>query len=832
MPVFHSKYGSFLKFCVFQSVFRLVYRKQVKFKNPLQNTVVSMGPNESIMKYTLFIALFFCHFIQAQNQAFNPETSTASLYQLARFTNVGDSLYSIEDVLENKHIIYKPLESENHSVGFTSDHFWIQFKLSNSQVTERVYYLETARPITDIVNLYQISDTKIEHFKSGDQIPFKERQVNHRSSVFKITLPPKSEQQFYLHLKSDGETINLPLNLYKPSEFLQNTYNQQLFLGLFYGVLLLAGIIYLFFYVSLKERSFLYYGLYVFSIALLQAALDGMLFEFVWSDAGYFNSRMVLITALFSNLFLLKYCEYFLDVKTHFKKLTKYYQGIYIIIAILFVCLFINDFTLKITYPVSNINGLVSLLLILFTIFVMRYKRIALDAFFAFGILFLVIGLLGFVMNNLSLLPNNFYTENSAKFGAGLEVIFLSLSMTNLIRKLREEKEISQALALKKSEEISQVKTYFMSNMSHELRTPLNAILGATQEQLETQNERIDNACLNIIKNASYSLLSNINDILDFEKIEKNELILKNEAFEPLPLIKQISANWQLQAENKGLSYSFEIKGHVPFQVIGDSDRFIQIINNVLGNAVKFTPKGTVSFVLQCINISKKKNRFSFHFSDSGVGIPENMAQDVFDSFSQMRLDNKRQFGGLGLGLTIVNHLVNQFRGEINIESQEGVGTDVFIDIPLEVKQEHKKAVVNLHNKGTGPVNILVAEDNKMNQMIMKKLLNLNPNFTFEIAQNGQEAVNLLKESRFDVVLMDLQMPVMDGYEATKIIKSGQLGIKKQHIPIIAVTADAMQETEQKVRAIGMTDYITKPVKKDLLFEKIYSSIMQLSKPA
>ncbi|WP_417196511.1 7TM diverse intracellular signaling domain-containing protein [Bizionia sp.] len=785
------------------------------------------------MKFVLLIALFCSYSINAQSQEFNPETNDVPLYQLASYTNVGDAAYSIEDIQLNNDLIYKPLQSENHSVGFTSDNFWIQFKLTNSQATEHVYYLETARPITDVANLYQIAAAGTERFKSGDQIAFSERQVNHRATVFKIKLPPNSTQHFYVHLKSDGETINIPLNLYNESEFLQNTYHQQLFLGLFYGVLLLAGIIYLFFYISLKERSFLYYGLYVFSIALLQAALDGLLFEFVWPESGYLNSRMVLITALLSNLFLLKYCEHFLDIKSHFKNIVKYYQVIYVVIISLFTCIFINEFTLKITYPISNVNGLISLLLILFTVFVMRYRKIALDAFFSIGILFLVIGLLGFVMNNLSLLPNNFYTENSAKFGSGLEVIFLSLSMTNLIRKLREEKEVSQALALKKSEEISEVKTYFMSNMSHELRTPLNAILGATQEQLEQQNGAVDSSCLEIIKNASYSLLSNINDILDFEKIEKNELILKHDVFKPLELLQQISENWKLQAENKGLHYTFQIKGTVPKSVLGDSDRFIQIINNVLGNAVKFTKSGTVSFEMQCVAISNTTSRFSFHFSDTGVGIPLNLREDVFDSFSQMRYDNKRQFGGLGLGLTIVNHLVKRFEGNITIDSEEGVGTDVYIDIPLEINREKQQKPLNpLNNDSNAEKHILIVEDNVMNQMIMKKLLQMNSKFTFEVAENGLKAINMLKETCFDVVLMDLQMPIMDGYEATEIIRSGQLGLKNKNIPIIAVTADAMQETQQKVIDMGMTDYMTKPVNKALLFDKIGNCTAFFAKPA
>ncbi len=223
-----------------------------------------------------------------------------------------------------------------------------------------------------------------------------------------------------------------------------------MFFGLFYGVLLLAGLIYLFFYKSLKNKAFLYYGLYVFSITLMQSALDVFVYKYIFPNGGYINSRMVLISALFSNFFLLKYCEYFLNIETHLPKLKKVYKGIYTVLFVVFAMIFINKQTLELAYPISNLNGLLSLVLILASMFAIRFKKIPLDPYFSIGIFFLVIGLLGFVMNNLGMLSTNFYTLNSSKFGTGFKVIFLSLSMTNFLRKLREQKEKSQELALKK----------------------------------------------------------------------------------------------------------------------------------------------------------------------------------------------------------------------------------------------------------------------------------------------------------------------------------------------------------------------------------------------
>ena len=774
------------------------------------------------MKHILLLTYIVGFTLFAQEQVFNIQKSKGEIYEYAQFSNAGSLNLSIQEVTQNNILEYTNLESENHSVGFTSDNYWLRLKLSNSDTFSKTYYLETARPITDFVNLYQISHGEIQYFKSGDNIPFKEKQVSHRSSIFKLTLPSQEVQQIYIHLKSDGETINLPLKLYSQSEFWLMNYKQQLFLGLFYGLLFLASIIYLFFFTSLKEKAFLYYGIYVFSIGLMQATLDGLMHEFIFPDGGYINNRAVLITALITNFFLLKYCESFLRIDEHLKNFKKVFNIFYGILATLGILLFISPSTLKTAYPLSNINGLFSLLLILTTIFTLRYKRIKIDPYFSFGILFLVIGLLGFVMNNLSLLPNNFYTLNSAKFGSGFEVIFLSLSMTNLIKKLRLEKEKSQEEALNKSEEISQLKSYFMSNMSHELRTPINAIMGIAENELETLKNNADRKPYEIIKNASLSLLSNVNDIIDFEKIENNQLELNNSKFNPSIKLKEISSNWETEANKKGLNYTFEMASNMPLNIYTDPIRFIQIINNVLANAVKFTEKGNILFKVTCLKQPDNLYRFSFQISDTGIGINPEAKKSIFDSFSQMKLNHKRQFGGIGLGLTIVKHVVELFKGTIKIESELNKGTDVYIDLTLKSDvKERKTEIINIDSKT--PVNILVVEDNKLNQMVMRKILSTSSNISFAIANNGKEALEALKKDIYNLVLMDLQMPIMDGYEATEIIRSGELGYSLKNIPIIAVTADALTETKKRVLELGMNDYMTKPVNKELLFEKIYA---------
>ena len=776
------------------------------------------------MKLLIAIIYIFSLGLYAQDDVFFPDESKGDLYEYAQFTNAGSLNMGISDVTQSTLLNYERLESDNHSVGFTSDNYWMRFKLGNNTSEAKVYYLETARPVTDLVELYQISKSGTKVFKNGDQIDFNDKQVKHRSTIFKVTLPPNEAQQIYIHLKSDGETINLPLNIHDEDAFWKLNYLQQLFLGLFYGLLLLAGIIYLFFYSTIKEKAFLYYGIYVFSICFMQAALDGLIHEYLFTSGSYFNSRIVLISALFSNFYLLKYCQQFLQVDVLLKSFKVAYNIAYGVVGLLFVLLFLSPKSLELAYPLSNLNGLFSLILILSTVLAIRLKRIRIDTYFSFGILFLVVGLLGFVMNNLSLLPNNFFTLNSSKFGSGLEVIFLSLSMTNLIRKMRIEKEMSQKDALAKSQEIGQLKTYFMSNMSHELRTPINAIMGITEDELSRRKDEASRESFEIIKNASLSLLSNVNDIIDFEKIENNKLNLDPEIFNPAEKIKQISDNWKVEAEKKGLTYTFDLDNRIPEKILADSKRFVQVINNVLANAVKFTYKGGIYFKLICTEISSESYLFSFQISDTGIGIDQNSINHVFESFNQMRLNHKREFGGIGLGLTIVNHIVKLFDGEIKIKSAIDEGTRVFIDLTIKCipkEQSATKSLINLHK--SKPLNILIAEDNKINQMVLSRILKPRENTTFKIASNGQEAIDMLKVETFDVILMDLQMPVMDGYEATGIIKSGELGPIAAKTPIIAITADAIEETKQYVLELGMCDYLTKPLSKDTLLEKIYT---------
>ena len=466
---------------------------------------------------------------------------------------------------------------------------------------------------------------------------------------------------------------------------------------------------------------------------------------------------------------------------------------------------------------------LVFLILLVYSIIYLYYKKKPVDSLFTAGILFLIIGFGIFILYNFGLFPINFFTQNSSKLGTGSEVIFLSLSMSNLIRNLKNEKTELNRLALVRSQEMNDLKSYFLSNISHELRTPLNAIMNLIDSiSKEVKDDAIKKNC-EIIKYSSHSLLSSVNDILDFSKIEKRELKLEESQFEPVKVLEHLKNNAINRANDKGLEFQFSKSENIPDCMIGDVTRLVQVVNNVLSNAIKFTSQGVIKFHID--SEMKPNNRASLIFtvSDSGVGIPKEKMESIFDSFSQNNIDNKRKFGGLGLGLYIVKTLVDMQNGTVEMDSKVNKGTTCKITIDFDVVLQEKKEVVvieptvyDLEGK-----TILVVEDNPINQMVIKMIVKKWLNTTVVYANNGQEGLDAFKTNQFDIVLMDLQMPIMDGYEATIAIRNGEAGILNANIPIIAVTADVMETTKQRVKEIGMNQYLSKPINKETLFQMI-----------
>ena len=787
-----------------------------------------MQKNTAPTKIYLAVLILFFSSSYAQF-VFHRDTlpSNVSLQDYTYVADVGEKQLDINFVLKN----YESLNPINFKyttdyLGFTESNFWSATELINDTDSELHYYLETARPITNLVELY-IVDLKtgaISKEISGDGIAYKDRSHPNRRSLFDLKIQPRTNLKLILHVKSDGEVLKLPIVLYSADGFVEMNTTEQFLFGIFYGILSIVAIIYLFFFFALKENTFLYYSLYVISVGLLQFALDGFFYQYVTPGGGWFSNHAVLFFAIIGAFLSGKYSEVFLNIKTHSKLLYRLFNMSYISLVILLFFSALVPAALPYCYKIVNLLALVFLLLIIFSIFYLYAKKKPIDTFFTIGIFFLIVGFGVFILNNLGFIENTFTTQNSSKIGTGLELIFLSLSMSNLIRNLKNEKNELNRLALIRSEEMNDLKSYFLSNISHELRTPLNAIMNLIDSiSTEVEDDKIKDNC-KVIKYSSQSLLSSVNDILDFSKIEKSELKLDRAPFDALKLLEEIEISAEIRAKEKGLKFIFSRPEVMPSQFIGDEMRLSQIVNNLINNALKYTSDGFISFTIECNRIKEDRVSLQLTIADSGVGIDTDKMASIFDSFSQNSINNTRKFGGLGLGLYIVKTLVEMQGGQIQVKSKLGKGSKFTVYLEFETAEQKMidPIVVDVPEVcDLGGKTLLVVEDNAINQMVIKMITKKWLNTTVVYAMNGQEGLDAFKDHDIDLVLMDLQMPVMDGYEATVAIRNGVAGAKNAAVPIIAVTADVMEGTKLRTNEIGMNNYLSKPIKKETLYQAV-----------
>ncbi|GGI23591.1 hybrid sensor histidine kinase/response regulator [Pedobacter mendelii] len=784
------------------------------------------------MKTLLIVTGFLFCFYSAKTQYIFKQKKLQeeiSILQYASLADVGTKNLSIQQILTNKNKIkFKKQSGKLSSLGFTSNNYWLTFAIKNELSTPILYYLETAEPVTNNTNLYLINKNgKIQKQFNGDNLDFNMRTVVSRKTIFKIELDPGETKTAYIEIKNDGEKNNLPLRLISQEQLLKTTYTDQLVMGFFYGILSIIAITYFFFYFAIKERSFLYYAIYVIFVGLCQFALDGFYHQYIGKDNSWINRHAVIIFAILSCYFFGKYSEIILDLKV--KNYTSYrlFRILYFLLALVLIGIIIIPDFLKYSYPIVNILTFVGMLLILMAIFFILKRKQSIDLFYTAGIAILFFCIILAILMNFGVFDDRFSIDNITKPGIALEIIALSLSMANRIRLLKTKEEELQFIALQKSQEMNDIKSYFLSNMSHELRTPLNVILGlAGVMENESKDSKFRANC-EVIKYTSYGLISSINDILDFSKIEKGQIELEKSEFKPLEILSKLALGSKRQIEEKGLSFNFRTSLDSDTLVLGDPIRLQQIVYNVLGNAIKFTQNGEISFEIK-FTLENDTLNLSIIISDTGVGIPTQKLESIFDLFSQTSLDNKRKFGGFGIGLSIVKSLVDLHKGKINIKSKLNEGTicEISINYPVIIKKERPLSIYSESDYDLFGKEILIVEDNPMNQMIIQMILEDWKNTVVSLANDGAECLELMKNKNFDLILMDLQMPVMDGYEAIMAIRNNKIGNNKINIPIIVITADITKETKDRVFMLGANDYMNKPIDDKLIYQKVTSALI------
>ena len=594
----------------------------------------------------------------------------------------------------------------------------------------------------------------------------------------------------------------LPMTLYPSQDFWATLQLGDIGNWLFYGVILSMVTYNLFLYLTVRDSSYLWYVLFIGCFGLLQFSLDGYLYQYLWwPDQGYDHRINFWLTTLalgFAGCFIFK----FLDLNRVSPALTITLLtavGCQLVLALL---AFVLDGRLM--GRLLTLNGILFMNLALLVGIYAWIKGLVAAKFFVLAWALFYLGNMLFLVNGAGWFELPWSPILSSKLGSFLETMLLSFALAYRIRVLREEGERDRMRA--------EAQSYYLAQISHEIRTPLNGVLGMTEVLAGTRLDQEQRGYVDTIQGSGSSLLTLINDILDYSKIEAGKMDLYLESVAIRPLVEQQIQLFRAQAEQKGLLLDYHFDPTLPRCMQLDAQRLRQVLSNLISNAIKFTDSGSVTLRVQREDQADQP-RLICTVSDTGVGIAAAEFDSLFTAYNQLTATRQRDGKGTGLGLAISHQLVQLMGGELSVTSQPNQGSEFRVTIPLLGGKDEVGLGDNNSKSSLTGLNILVAEDNVVNQKVIQGLLEKLGHRVI-LATNGDDTVAQRKrpDCCANLILMDCEMPDMDGYRATRLIRDYEREHQQQPMPIVALTAHALEEVRQRCLDAGMDDFLTKPV--------------------
>ncbi len=646
------------------------------------------------------------------------------------------------------------------------------------------------------------------------------------SKTHNFYLSPNEDAIFYLKAQHTSINYRFKPLLSSTNSYTQKAFNKNLISTSFYGAGLFLFVFNLILFFYFKETYLLFYALYIFFYTAFSSIYEGLFETTLFLNhrqiGNIITISFILLSYVFTTLFLTK----FLNTKKHLPKLHKASRVLIISLTLLVLL----NFTSPIDHILNELIMLpsfISMLFILTLTIVSVNRKIHLAKMVLYSYVWLIsCGILSLLLI-YNITPLTINGDIFLKIGLLGELIILTFAIiiylfeTNNQLKGRVKDELKKSYAMNKQLEekqtqlkhLSGIKDRFLVNISHEIRTPLNAILGTTT-LLNTQNlpDSI-NHHVTTIKTAGANLMGIIDDILSFKILTKDEININISTFNISEELEKICLLHKEKITAKSLFFDFyNLLDYPDIRHKGDLQKILKSVNILLDNALKYTQKGNIEITLSSIEVSPNSDAIKIIVKDTGKGVKQSQKEHIFKSFAQENEEYTREFGGLGMGLAVFDKIIGKLNGEIIFESKQDQGSTFGFTLPLDkigslnnAKKEENKPLL------TNEVKILLVEDDRINQLIATQFLEkTNRKTKIMIANNGKEAVTQLENEVIDIIFMDLQMPVMNGYEATEIIRN-LTHKKKKKTPIIALTAHTQNSERIKCQSYGMNGFVSKP---------------------